>query len=373
MDDFLDSLDIGDVISGVVKVGGTLFGADSAKDSVNAANEEYSESVQQSADRLLGGYDEQQFNLEQGFEALQRLQDAGLTDVTSLLNYGADKYAGDVQTAPVNYANYMFPQVAEYGNELNATADQAINTLQDGSEAFIGEYQPYQMSGEQALQYMQQIMGQDPSQMDAAQRRVYDDAKRNMLATLASSQLRGAGRAGIAAVNEGEAALQAQFLSENRDRQDAAAAALMDKGWGATGQIATNRQNLADSTADLKFKVGSEVAGQGLSLASDVGNKQFSAANDAASTRLGATNSITNATSDYYGNTSNIQGGKYQARGDTALAKANVDAAAGGTIGAQNYKDALTNANIDQNTTNSVIGTLSNTFNGEQKKQTDVF
>ncbi len=186
-----------------------------------------------------------------------------------------------------------------------------------------------------ALNYQAQAMGQDPSQLNPSQLRAQEKYRRDAIARLASSGLRGAGRAGVAAVNEGDAALTAQFFDQNQQRADRAASELGGRGYNATGQVATNRYN-----------TGADVAKTGLNLAQDIAGKGLQARQTGATERLNTGRKISDLTGQYYSNMSNIEGGRSGNRGTNVLNKAVSNAAATSASAGTDYNTQIANSDL---------------------------
>lgn len=187
------------------------------------------------------------------------------------LNALGDSYANATTQAGIEYEAKLGDTVSKYGGEIQALADQlgtdfvsAAQVFQDtldqtgqdyaaGEGAAAGQYgadrmhgvdalrkeiNPYaEGRGTEALDYMRTAMGADPTKLDPAQSRMREEFLRDETARLAASGLRGAGRAGIAAVNSGDADLRARLYTENRDRADQFARNIADTGYRASSAL----------------------------------------------------------------------------------------------------------------------------------------
>lgn len=373
-----DGLAIGDIVSGAIDIAGSFLGSQGQASDNTAASAAYADAVANSADILNRGYDAQLGYIQEGSDALRGISDAGLVDITNVLEDTDSEYADALRAAYGSYGNYMLPQLDQYGNQMQGatgqfvddifgTAQSTAGILQDGSGEYAETLSPYSDQGIKALQYLSSVMGADPSQLDPAQRRLWEDRKRDALATLAASGLRGAGRGGVAAVNEGMAELDAQMFQQNRDRADRAAYELNRTGYGANRSVADNSMRLADSVADLTYRTGqqagqqrfntaSDIAKTGFRLGQDVGNKQFDSESNIARHGSQTGGQKANTVSNYYGNVAGIEGGRFQSMADTELAKASADASAAGVIGQTRYNtdtanSAITNRGIGEVTT----------------------
>lgn len=132
-----------------------------------------------------------------------------------------------------------------------AGATDALRRGQMASEAAWG---PTRRVGTEALAGLRGIARQQPGRLTPSQRRELDAYHRDARATLAASGLRGAGRAGIAAVNEGAAALRAGFHDTNRARIDRAMETLAQYGHGANADVAASRQRTGQVLGDTRWQ-----------------------------------------------------------------------------------------------------------------------
>lgn len=194
MDDWFSL--VASAIPALIQTGGSLYGQKQAADANKDAARTTAEFSQGSADILKGGYDQQ---------------------LASLL--------GVVPELRQNYAGRY-----------------------QGEEAL---YRPYVQAGQQGLAGIQAMASADPNVMTPEQQRGLDAYQRQAGARLAASGLRGAGRAGVAAVNEGDAAYRAKAFTENQRRGDAANADLMRYGYQGTGQTASALNSLYSNNATL--------------------------------------------------------------------------------------------------------------------------
>jgi hypothetical protein len=187
---------VASALPALIQAGGSLYGQKQAADANKSAARTTSEVSQGSADTLKGGYDQQ---------------------LSSLLS-----------VTPELRANYA----ARY----------------QGQE---GLYRPYVEGGMQGLAGIQTVASADPNQLTMEQGRAVDDYRRGAASRLAASGLRGAGRAGVAAVNEGDAKLRGSMFTENQRRRDAANTDLARYGYQGTGQTASALNSLYSNNATL--------------------------------------------------------------------------------------------------------------------------
>lgn len=183
-------------IPSLIQAGGSLYGQKQAADANKDAARTTGEVSQQSADTLKGGYDRQ------------------LSDLLGVTPELRQNYASRYQ----------------------------------GQESL---YRPYVQAGNTGLAGIQAVASQDPNQLTPEQQRSIDAYRRSAGQRLAAGGLRGAGRAGVAAVNEGDAALRAKTFTENQRRSDAANTDLARYGYQGTGQTASALNNLYSNNATL--------------------------------------------------------------------------------------------------------------------------
>lgn len=187
---------IASALPAVIEVGGSLYGQKQAADANKDAARTTGQVSGQAADTLKSGYDQQ---------------------LSSLLG--------------------VTPELRQnYADRYSATA---------------GLYQPYTQAGMQGLAGIQAVASHDPSRLTPEQQRAMDDYRRGAASRLAASGLRGAGRAGVAAVNEGDAKLRASMFDANQRRGDAATSDLLRYGYQGAGQQASALGNLYGSNATL--------------------------------------------------------------------------------------------------------------------------
>lgn len=360
--------DLGSIVSGAIDIAGNFFGTKSQVSGNEEAAKNYAEAITNSANVLNQGYDEQLGHIEAGSDALREISDSGLTDVTGILSGTDEQYRDAVRDAYSAYGQYIVPRVDQYGNEVVAATDQFVDDIygtaadtaqqyQQGAGDYAASMVPYTAGGEKAMQYLNSLMAIDPNQLTPEQRILYDNAKRDAMATLASSGMRGAGRGGVASVVEGMNSLEADLYAQNQARADKAAYEVARTGYGAQSKVSDNAQRMTDNVADLTFQTGQQAAQQGfntgtnlahtrMKAAEKIGDRQYSGERDIATHGSKTGQTTANVVGDYYGNIGQIEGARHQARGNTALGKAASSASAAGNVGATNYNTSTANANL---------------------------
>lgn len=383
--------DLGSLMSGVSGIVSDFLTTKNATSNNKEQAGAYKDAIINSANLLKGGYSDQLAQVEQGADTLRGISDSSMKDLVTLLRGADEKTRAALIDAYMKYGDYIVPQVDQYGNvlegatdrfgaDITRTAADTADILREGASGYQETFSPYMQSGEEARQYLMNVLGQDPSQLDASQRRAYQAIKDDNMATLAASGLRGAGRGGVAAVSEGNAAAMAEFERQNRARADQAASILGTQGFNATDRVATNTSRLNDAVADLRYKSGqqtaqqrfntsSDVAKTKMATAEDIGNKQYTTGNKIADGYRANEGQVAGIIGNYYGNVGSIEGGRYQARGDTALNKAVADATAAGNVGTVDYYKADANNRL----TSELAGRVGSTITDYMKSNKDNF
>lgn len=155
------------------------------------------------------------------------------------LETSAEKYSGDLVSAAENEAS-----------GLKSGAQDYAATRKEGLTGVKSALKPYaEGSGTPALDYLNKLMSADPTQLDPQQKLMREKYLRDSSARLAASSLRGSGRAGVAAVNTGDANLEANMYAQNRDRSVAAAGQLAGYGYGVAPILARAEDSTASEIA----------------------------------------------------------------------------------------------------------------------------
>jgi hypothetical protein len=380
-----------DLAPELLSIGGSLFGASSASSTNDSLARNYISGIQSSAGTLSEGYDAQLSQIEQGSDYVRELLRAGLIDVTEAQKIAAQQYDARLQQNVGDFSSYVMPQLDEFGNlltqadnqygeSLGQIEGQTANIYQQGQEGFADAYAPYTEGGEKAMQYLMQVMATNPESLTPSQRRMVEDYRRDAIARVAASGLRGSGRGGIAAVNEGDAALKAQFFDSNQGRADSAASSLAQYGYGSSGNVANNRVSTANNLADLRYKTGglqtantlqtqNTIADTGFRVSQDFANRMMDAKNKGASAVYDANSGVADQTGKYYNELQDLEAGRFQARADTSFGKAQTGAAAtSAATGAQNQYDA-SSAGAKQAAYGQITGIISQAAKDEITKQ----
>lgn len=358
------------------------FGSQMEQEGNTDASNAYTRAMQEAVDKLLKGYDSSLGYTEEGADALRRIADAGVTDVSNLYRQAGSTYQDDLERALSTYRGIVAPGVDQYGNAIIDASSQYGSDIMTGAGAAGDVFDaggadverllsPYMETGQQSLQYLASILGQDPSQLDPSQQRVADQYKRSALQRLAASGLRGSGRGGISTVNSGEAELAAQMFQQNRDRQDRAAEVLGQQGYSATGSVAQNKQNLANTKGNMLYYTVAKAAGQNLAASTDaaktalnantaLADKSFGTLDKAGQVGYNTTRDVGNQVGSYYNRIGDIESGRFGSRADTALNKAATEAAGVTSVGQQNFSNDSANNKLTAQAIGSVTSALLN-------------
>jgi len=288
-----------DLAPSVIDAGLNIWGTESANNANKKASKKYQKSLNEAAGLLTAGETEALEYMLGGNEDMRRIYEAqraaGKSDREALgiayaqaLTGAADIYGDALTEAGDAYSQRLRDTLAETLGEIDYGTWDSIDALNRGLAGLEDAYAPYLEGGEDAVAYLSQVMGRDASQLTPAQQRMMADQKDAMRANLAASGLRGAGRAGVASFNEGEAALRANLYDQNQRQIDQAVQALGQYGFGATGNVASARGDFAarkagvlgdaaNTRAGLIGDAGRQIADVGLNIGNTVGEARKSA------------------------------------------------------------------------------------------------
>jgi len=197
---------------------------------------------------------------------------------TSIKDFVAPVTEAVSQAAPVISAVAPIASAVISSNS-NAAARDQYNQSQEAARAAqaaanaqaAARWAPALEAGDQARTQLRSISALDPNVMTASQRIQLDDAQRNTNARLASSGLRGAGRAQAAVVNDLNHRMGATFADQNQRRADAATNTLSGQGQVATGQVSTIDQNTGRADAASIREIGANDASYELAQGRNAG------------------------------------------------------------------------------------------------------
>lgn len=349
------------------------------------AAQQYAQGTQQSADRLNQGYDQQLGYLEQGADELERIYRQQLGETGYALDQAGTGFTDTTRGAYTDYASFMYPQqemyaegiygaANRYGDDMASAEQTAGDLYMQGADTYYDFMDPYMQSGADADAYMRSLLVADPNTLTASQTRALDEYRNDAGARLAASGLRGAGRAGVAAVNEGEAAMKAAFADQNQNRADSAAAALSSRGYDASGRTGSQYVNTLNTLGGMRYGTGTNVAannqsagreavGSRYNLASDTAGKKMTGEGAIASNIFNVGKEKTNYANAYYGNMADTAASRYTSRADTAFGKAQADAAANQAVTSQN----VATANANAANTGATLGRIGSVLNKDTK------
>lgn len=381
---------------------GGLLGTSAQTDANAAAAAEANAGSAAAANALSGGYD-QSWDQQTGalknvsndntdlYNALQPLYSAIPANLTNALQAGAGNYATDL-TGAVNIAGgALRPAASSYGTALAGNAGTYGSALGSGADSYSGDlgaaarssYSPYTAAGGTALSALQGIVGTSPGQLTPAQQLAQSNYIRQAGNSVAASGLRGAGRAGIASINNGLATMAAANTQTNQARQDQATQELLQAGELGTGQVygadsasAGARLSAANQGAGAAYQAGNTgaqnemsieqmLAQAGLTANGQAAGARLSAANTGAAAGTTAAQNLINATQNYYAGKSGTDLATGQIDTNNIMGKAN--AAAGAAQGAGLTNSAMTAANGAD--WGGAIGTLGGIIAANNKSQ----
>lgn len=379
-----------DLVKTGLNVAGNVLGNFATNSNRTGDAEQYAGDLQAQADVLKGGYDSQLSEIEKGVNEIFGNLDRGYQNTAGILDKTGNQYAGDIRKAGAQYASLLYPQLerlaeslsandAEYETNLLALEREMAAQLGLGQDEFEQKLSPYTESGGQALQYLTSILGQNPNEYTPSQQNLIRDTRDDFQANLAASGLRGAGRAGVAVMNEGMGDLKARLFDQNQGRMDEAARVLNTQGYNATNRVADGIQSLNKTLADLRGKTGgtiadakrttgTNIANTGYNLGQDVAGKQLAAEGNIATRRSDIGTTVADLTNKYYANRGDVSGTLYQARGDAALNKASAQAAAGTGAAKTMYGANTANTTATNDTIGAITGQIASAAGEALKK-----
>ncbi len=276
------------------------------------------------------------------------------------LGHDAGTYAGGMIRAARDYGDNTNSVAGSYAGGLGAAGDRYAGSLGSAADAYSGGltsaidrmYAPYAAAGAGALQQIRAIAAANPGQLTPIQQQALDDYQRSMRTNLAASGLSGAGMAGLAAFNRGDAEMRAQLIQQNQARSDQALYALQNAGLAGTGAMA----GAAGQGFGARLQAAQMGAGTQLGQANTGLGAQYGTGQANAQTLLGAINTGLGAVR---GAGDAGAGAAYQAglTGAGALRQAGDAAAQAGyqtanTLGMYGYQGGLTGANALYNAGN---------------------
>ena len=182
-------------------------------------------------------------------------------------------------------ADKIIPAVAQLGGaalaadanrsaaeEARAAAEAQAAAIREGNRLAQARYEQRRAESEPAMAYLRQVMATDPSTLTPQQQRNFDDYMRGAGARLAASGLRGAGRAGVASVNEGAAQFKANAFGQNQARSDSAARTLASDFQSVDNNLAGLDRDTARATGDAAMRGGIYGANAGTANAGQWGS-----------------------------------------------------------------------------------------------------
>lgn len=240
----------------------------------------------------------------------------------ALDNYSLDLYR-NLGSTDAEYTS----GAGDYSGQITGAYESSIPYLESGYQGYEQAFTPYVAGGEDAQNFLRDIMSRDPSELTPSQQRLYERFLREANANVNASGLRGAGRAGVAAVNEGLADFYANMYDQNLNRSTAAADSLNQTGYGAAGATGGARKDLGEQMTQLTYGTGEKLAENARRLGDIRGDLTYSTGKQTADTRLQAGtklqdtafNTAQDLAKERLGTTTSLESGLATARGDTAL------------------------------------------------------
>jgi len=185
----------------------------------------------------------------------------GGSGIGSLLSVGAN-IAGTVNSIRAN--NNARDDIRDANKDARKAAEEANALMRERNRLAQQQYEQFSQNAAPANEYYRRLLATEGGGLTAGQRQELDDVRRSSRNQLASSGLRGSGRATTAALRQVEADTLGRFTQENRARADMAAGNLSDQGFAATdraqqtglataGRIGQGLQNAAATGVDSAY------------------------------------------------------------------------------------------------------------------------
>ncbi|KAA5605421.1 hypothetical protein F1188_10995 [Roseospira marina] len=379
------------VIPSLISGGVALYGSSKARDANRQAANDYAVGAQEGADILSAGQVEALDYLLGANDQVRGIFEQALAAGQTQLEAAATAYGAATQGGLASYSDLLQAGLTDYGALTGQTLGATVDTLGQGSRAAMGtvdagrdavaaEYAPYQEAGRDALAQLRAVALSDPGALTPSQQRLVEDTRADMRARLAASGLRGAGRAGVATFNDGDAALAARLHDQNQDRIDRATETLGRYGYGATGSVAdatqtaalTNANTLlrtAGQQADAITAAGQRMANARLDTSRDVAGATLDTARDVASNTQRLSLAGSQMGQDYFRQLADLATSDASLRADATTSIAEAQAGAKSNA---SYMGAQANiANSDSS--NRLYGTLAAISSDAIKKALEAY
>ena len=360
--DFIDSDLGGNIVEGAFNVAGDLLTADAN----NRAAEAGAAATRRAGEILNEGYDAQLDVQREGYDTLRDINDSRLLAMIQGLEAIPDEYGDNINRGVGFLAQQYglgadaFADGLRTGNQLfadglNASSDRYDATIQAGVDEYGRQMLPYTDAGEEAVSQLMKVMALPADSMTPSQLRARDNYVEAARANLAASGLRGAGRAGVATVNEGLAALDAAAYDQNQSRIDQAMQTLGSMGLSASGSVANNQMRGQELMGSNRSANDRAIATNARDVETAIGENRFGInervgtaglnANEAIAQNTANTRSDTVGTvGDYYDRTSGLAANEINTESGTIMGKAGATAGAESTSGYLQAQAGLANA-----------------------------
>ena len=301
---------------------------------------------QEAADILSAGYRGSEQRTLEGLGVGADLATERFSTLADIYPQISDRYAATQADTYDDFGNIVDTGQAEGEADILRGAGDFDLLAQQGLEGANETLAPYRMAGDEALSSLREISGADPSVMTPAQLQRLADLKRGAATRLAAGGLRGAGRAGVAVMNDAEGREAARSFDQNQARSDRALSTLSSQGYGATGTTAANTLNTATLRGKNALATGQSLAELGDRAATRKSNALMQTGQNIANRDLASDQFLGAEAGGYYDRIARILAAGADARAGTIDATANAQAGAKTTAGNLAAQNALANARL---------------------------
>lgn len=326
------------ITSGINAIGGSDANDDAARRATQGS--------QEAADILSAGYTEAERRTLEALGLGSDLSTERFSTLADIYPQISDRFAATQANTYDDFGDIVDTGQAEGEADILRGAGDFDLLAQQGLEGANETLAPYRMAGDEALSSLREISGADPSIMTPAQLQRLADLKRSGATRLAAGGLRGAGRAGVAVMNDIEGREMARSFDQNLARSDRALGTLSGQGYGATGTTAGNILNVNTIRGKNALATGQSLAELGDRSATRKAGALMQTGQNIANRDLATDQFLGTEAGNYYDRIARLQAAGGDTRAATIMAKANAQAGAKTTAGNLAAQNALANARL---------------------------
>lgn len=178
-----------------------------------------------------------------------------------ILDVGAQIFS----TVSANEAN------RDAADRIARSEEARIEEIRKSNELAQQQFEAFTGAAAPAVDVLQRLAVTDPFILTPLQQQGRDDASRDARAVLAASNLRGSGRAGVAAVQLADQDFVNNAVESNIRRQDSAARALANAGLSGASQVAGLQSQTGQQAGQAGVNAANAQAGADVANANNFG------------------------------------------------------------------------------------------------------